>query len=38
MLLQSLPLAVLLFLFFPRLPGQFWAMPARSQAHEWPER
>jgi protein-glutamine gamma-glutamyltransferase len=32
MLLLSLPLAVLLFLFFPRLPGQFWAMPARSQA------
>ena len=23
--LQALPLAVLLFLFFPRLPGQFWA-------------
>jgi transglutaminase-like putative cysteine protease len=22
----------LLFLLFPRLPGQFWAMPARSQA------
>ena len=33
MLLQALPLAVLLFLFFPRLPGQFWALPARSQAH-----
>jgi protein-glutamine gamma-glutamyltransferase len=32
MLLQALPLAVLLFLFFPRLPGQFWAVPARSQA------
>lgn len=32
MFLQALPLAVLLFLFFPRLPGQFWAMPARSQA------
>ncbi|AMN46325.1 hypothetical protein ACG33_04220 [Steroidobacter denitrificans] len=32
MFLQALPLAVLLFLFFPRLPGQFWAMPARSHA------
>lgn len=32
MFLQALPLAVLLFLFFPRLPGQFWSMPARSQA------
>ncbi len=27
MLLQALPVAVLLFLFFPRLPGQFWALP-----------
>lgn len=32
MLLQALPLAVLLFLFFPRLPGQFWALPARGGA------
>jgi transglutaminase-like putative cysteine protease len=32
MLVQALPITVLLFLFFPRLPGQFWAMPARSQA------
>lgn len=32
MLLQALPLAVLLFLFFPRLPGNFWAVPPRSQA------
>jgi len=32
MLLQALPLAVALFLFFPRLPGQFWAVPARSGA------
>jgi transglutaminase-like putative cysteine protease len=33
MFLQSLPLAVLLFLLFPRLPGQFWAVvPARSEA------
>ncbi|GFE84521.1 membrane protein [Steroidobacter agaridevorans] len=32
MFLQALPLAVLLFLFFPRLPGQFWAVPARERA------
>jgi transglutaminase-like putative cysteine protease len=33
MFLQSLPLAVLLFLLFPRLPGQFWAVaPARGAA------
>lgn len=33
MLAQSLPLAILLFLLFPRLPGQFWAVvPGRSQA------
>jgi len=32
MLLQSLPIAVLMFLFFPRLPGQFWALPAQEQA------
>lgn len=32
MFLQALPLAVLLFLFFPRLPGQFWAIPARGGA------
>jgi len=32
MLLQALPLAVLLFVFFPRLPGQFWAVPARDSA------
>jgi transglutaminase-like putative cysteine protease len=32
MLLQALPLAALLFLFFPRLPGQFWALPARNEA------
>jgi protein-glutamine gamma-glutamyltransferase len=31
MFLQALPLAVLLFLFFPRLPGQFWAVPPRNQ-------
>jgi hypothetical protein len=32
MLVQALPVTVLLFLFFPRLPGQFWALPARSTA------
>lgn len=32
MMLQALPLALLLFLFFPRLPGNFWAIPARTQA------
>jgi transglutaminase-like putative cysteine protease len=32
MFLQALPLAALLFLFFPRLPGQFWAVPARERA------
>lgn len=32
MLLQALPLAILLFLFVPRLPGQFWAVPTRGGA------
>ena len=33
MFLQSLPLAVLLFMLFPRLPGQFWAVaPSRGAA------
>jgi len=33
MFLQALPLAVLLFLLFPRLPGQFWSVvPARGEA------
>lgn len=33
MLVQSVPLAILLFLLFPRLPGQFWSVvPARSAA------
>lgn len=32
MFLQALPLAAVLFLFFPRLPGQFWAVPAREKA------
>jgi transglutaminase-like putative cysteine protease len=30
--LQALPVAVLFFVFFPRLPGQFWALPARNSA------
>ena len=32
MVLQALPLAIALFVLFPRLPGQFWAVPARSSA------
>jgi protein-glutamine gamma-glutamyltransferase len=32
MFAQAIPLAVVLFLLFPRLPGQFWAVPARGQA------
>lgn len=33
MLAQSLPLAILLFVLFPRLPGQFWSVvPGRSDA------
>lgn len=32
MLLQALPLAIVLFLLFPRLPGNFWSVPARSTA------
>src|ERR1700674_3509145 len=31
-LLFALPLALLLFLFFPRLPGAFWAMPEQGGA------
>jgi transglutaminase-like putative cysteine protease len=31
-LLLALPLAVLLFLFFPRLQGAFWAVPRGEQA------
>ena len=31
-LLMALPLALLLFLFFPRLPGQFWAIPRKDEA------
>jgi transglutaminase-like putative cysteine protease len=30
--LQAAPLAILLFLFFPRLQGQFWALPSRGGA------
>lgn len=32
MLLLALPFALLLFLFFPRLPGGFWALPAGEAA------
>lgn len=32
MFVFALPLATLLFLFFPRLPGQFWAIPGREAA------
>jgi protein-glutamine gamma-glutamyltransferase len=33
MFAQAVPLAILLFLLFPRLPGQFWAaVPARGAA------
>jgi transglutaminase-like putative cysteine protease len=31
-LLLALPLAAVLFLFFPRLPGGFWALPTADQA------
>ena len=31
-LLYAVPLAVVLFLFFPRLPGAFWALPVESSA------
>jgi protein-glutamine gamma-glutamyltransferase len=31
-LLLSLPLAVLLFLFFPRLPGSLWTIPREGEA------
>jgi protein-glutamine gamma-glutamyltransferase len=31
-LLLALPLAVLLFAFFPRLPGAFWAIPRGEEA------
>jgi transglutaminase-like putative cysteine protease len=31
-LVFALPLAVMLFVFFPRLPGAFWAIPRSDQA------
>ncbi|HWM67393.1 MAG TPA: DUF3488 and transglutaminase-like domain-containing protein [Steroidobacteraceae bacterium] len=31
-LVFSLPLAILLFVFFPRLPGAFWAIPRSDEA------
>ncbi len=31
-LAMSLPLAVLLFIFFPRMPGQLWALPSQGSA------
>jgi protein-glutamine gamma-glutamyltransferase len=31
-LLLALPLAVLLFVFFPRLPGSFWGVPRSDEA------
>ena len=31
-LLYAMPLAIPLFLFFPRLPGHFWALPAGNDA------
>jgi protein-glutamine gamma-glutamyltransferase len=31
-LLYSIPLAVVLFIFFPRLPGAFWSLPRSSEA------
>jgi transglutaminase-like putative cysteine protease len=31
-LLYSIPLAVLLFVFFPRLPGAFWSLPRTDDA------
>jgi transglutaminase-like putative cysteine protease len=32
MLLKALPIAVVLFVFFPRIPGHFWGAPSREQA------
>jgi transglutaminase-like putative cysteine protease len=32
MLLQALPLMLLLFLLFPRIPGPFWALPTPQHA------
>ncbi len=30
LLIQALPLMLILFLLFPRIPGPFWALPARG--------
>ena len=32
LLLQAVPLALLIFLLFPRLPGPFWGVDSRSEA------
>lgn len=32
LLVEAVPLAILLFLFFPRLPGPLWAMPSERSA------
>ena len=32
LLLQSMPLMIVLFLLFPRLPGPLWSMPGQSSA------
>jgi transglutaminase-like putative cysteine protease len=34
LLLQALPLAVLFFLLFPRIPGPFWSLPQRGSQAE----
>lgn len=33
LLLQSVPLMLLLFVLFPRLPGPLWALPSGASAH-----
>jgi len=32
MAMQAVPLAILLFVFFPRMQGQFWALPSQGGA------
>jgi transglutaminase-like putative cysteine protease len=32
MLVKALPIALILFMFFPRLAGQFWGVPSAEQA------
>ena len=32
MLLQALPIMLVLFLLFPRVPGPFWSLPTATQA------